>query len=144
MLDSLVRVSRRVGWGADRYATDPEAAREYPTRQRAAVREHWNQSTRVEQHEQGEGLAQRREVPRSERRRLHSSAITLHTEAELPCTAASRRRRTGRGARTREKVHPPHPARHAPHAPRGSGRQADHGRSRLNSEGDCAVPSVYL
>jgi hypothetical protein len=28
MLDSLVRVSRRVGWGADRFATDPERHRE--------------------------------------------------------------------------------------------------------------------
>ena len=27
MLDSLVRVSRRVGWGADRWARDPELAR---------------------------------------------------------------------------------------------------------------------
>jgi len=30
MLDSLVRVSRRVGWGADRLAADPEIDRTTP------------------------------------------------------------------------------------------------------------------
>ena len=39
MLDSLVRVSRRVGWNADRLATDPEARPASPVQSRESVRQ---------------------------------------------------------------------------------------------------------
>jgi hypothetical protein len=48
MLDSLVRVSRRVGWGADRVARDPESTRESRHATPQAVSEHCEQSTQVE------------------------------------------------------------------------------------------------
>ena len=38
MLDSLVRVSRRVGWNADRLATDPDARPASPVRSRGSGR----------------------------------------------------------------------------------------------------------
>ena len=55
MLDSLVRVSRRVGWGADRLARDPECARESRPSAQQAVREHCEQSTQVERATRGRG-----------------------------------------------------------------------------------------
>jgi hypothetical protein len=55
MLDSLVRVSRRVGWGADRLARDPEQVRESRTTAQQAVSEHCEQSTQVERATRGRG-----------------------------------------------------------------------------------------
>ena len=40
MLDSLVRVSRRVGWAANRFATDPRRGTERPGPPRQALRTH--------------------------------------------------------------------------------------------------------
>ena len=49
MLDSLVRVSRRVGWGANQLARDPRCTRESRHTWQPAVSEHCEQSTQVEQ-----------------------------------------------------------------------------------------------
>jgi len=48
MLDSLVRVSRRVGQVTDRFATDPESTPTARRRRTSAVSGHWRQSPQVE------------------------------------------------------------------------------------------------
>ena len=48
MLDSLVRVSRRVGWSTDRFATDPKAVPVTQPESRHAVGQHCKQSRPVD------------------------------------------------------------------------------------------------
>jgi hypothetical protein len=99
MLDSLVRVSRRVGKWTDRFATDAEYAAQTPARWPAAVRGHWRQSPQIERPTTNE--AERR--PRSSRPRSASGptptgSITPTPRCRSPSPDASDRRRTGRGA----------------------------------------------
>ena len=54
MLDSLVRVSRRVGWRADRFATDPKCP-VHPSQSPSALREHCKQSTQFDRTARAEG-----------------------------------------------------------------------------------------
>ena len=99
MLDSLVRVSRRVGKWTDRFATDARCAAQTPARWPAAVRGHWRQSPQVERPTTDE--AERR--PRSSRPRsasgpTRSESITPTPKCWPPSPNAYDRRRTGRGA----------------------------------------------
>ena len=60
MLDSLVRVSRRVGWNADRMAADREHS---PTGRKLtppAVTAHWIQSAEIERAAKRPGANERR------------------------------------------------------------------------------------
>ena len=80
MLDSLVRVSRRVGWGADRLATDPELDGATPGPRPPAVPEHCEQSSGVERTEKA-GARRRGGFPRSGGRPYLRRSVTLDAEA---------------------------------------------------------------
>ena len=87
MLDSLVRVSRRVGWGANRFATDPRDARvreRSPRPDGRAVRAHCLPVRPSRTHRTRQGtralqwrLAPQLGIPRSPGRPAPSRAITL-------------------------------------------------------------------
>jgi hypothetical protein len=99
MLDSLVRVSRRVGQVAGRFATDPRRDAVRARRCAGAVRGHWNQSPRVERQHTTNGRRRSATVflgPPTGRRSpgLYAPAPRRRS----PCPGVSRRRRTGRGA----------------------------------------------
>ena len=99
MLDSLVRVSRRVGQVAGRFATDPRRDAGPSRRCDRAVRGHWNQSPRVERNHTTGGRRRSATVflgPQTGRRSpgLYAPAPRRRS----PCPGVSRRRRTGRGA----------------------------------------------
>lgn len=98
MLDSLVRVSRRVGWGADRLATDPELDAATPGPRPPAVPEHCEQSSGVERTERAR--ARRRGGISSVRKPAipPTGCNTRRRSAEPPSRRASDGSRTGRGA----------------------------------------------
>ena len=106
MLDSLVRVSRRVGWRADRFATDPgRQLGKHPHRNHTGKDRHCKAvpaptaaaGHRVTGIECGRGL-----VPRSPSWPMQKAGYnTPHRSAELPSCQASDSQRTGRGAPSR-------------------------------------------
>ena len=144
MLDSLVRVSRRVGWGADRLARDPETARESRPAAPQAVSEHCEQSTQVERATRSRGPyhggcssvrecvrlrpAPKRNYPRRGRSYLGQTVY--------------RHPRTGPGTCPQEKA-PTDDGRRGGPSTR-IGRPTPPPSDRLNSKGRLAVPSVYL
>ncbi len=113
MLDSLVRVSRRVGWGADRIATDPTHwLGTNPVLDRPRSESTARQSSPVERAEEARRPQPRRAIPRPDGRPTERGAITptadaaghlprLLLTATEPVVALSPR-----------KVHPPTAATH--------------------------------
>ena len=95
MLDSLVRVSRRVGWRADRFATDPKCP-VHPSRSSSALREHCKQSTQFDRTTRAEGRRARQSLGLPKSRR--GAAITPLPKKWSPYAPASDRRKTGRSA----------------------------------------------
>lgn len=102
MLDSLVRVSRRVGWRADRFATDPKCP-VHPSRSPSALSEHCKQSTQFDRTARAEGRQARQFLGPSTSQR--GASITPSPKTRLPSAPASDRRRTGRGALPEESAH---------------------------------------
>ena len=141
MLDSLVRVSRRVGWGADRLPRDPERPREIRSSSPNAVGEHCKQFTPVERPTRERG-PRRGHVPRSE-----SAAVSVRpkrcrrSESYLDRTVY-RRSRTRPGKGPEEKA--PDDDRELASPCTSIGLNALRPNDRLNSTGKIAVPSVYL
>ena len=100
MLDSLVRVSRRVGQVTDRFATDPKPAADPGAAERP-------RSTGTgDSPRQSNGRSEPRyrdrprlaSLPRSESGPTPPESITPRPKARPPSSGASRRQRTGRGA----------------------------------------------
>ena len=98
MLDSLVRVSRRVGWETDRFATDPNSDAIEPGPTTTAVSKHCEQSLHVDQQPRARRSRQGGWIPRSPGRPTLSGTITLLPKKELPFPEAYDGPRTGRGA----------------------------------------------
>ena len=98
MLDSLVRVSRRVGWETDRFATDPSSDAAEPSPSTTAVSKHCEQSLQVDQQPRARRLRQGGWIPRSPGRPTLPGTIILPPKAELPFPGAYDGPRTGRGA----------------------------------------------
>ena len=97
MLDSLVRVSRRVGWNADRLATDPKTRPAVPNRHRGAVGRHGCPVPASRTPQRGRAASKRADVPRS-RQRLTASGRSTTARSCHASERACRRRETGRGA----------------------------------------------
>ena len=111
MLDSLVRVSRRVGWRADRFATDPVPAGPTHGPSREAVGRHGCpvSASRTSQEGEAAHAGGGSSVPRADRdRRGYTSA---RRSARLPSSPPSDRPRTGRGALPAESAHGRHASR---------------------------------
>ena len=101
MLDSLVRVSRRVGWGADRFAADPgHRDAGGPVLARLVVREHCEQSSLVRRAEEAGAGAARRAVPRSARPADALGAVTLGARRRRVTFPEGSRRPTDRSRRS--------------------------------------------
>ena len=98
MLDSLVRVSRRVGWETDRFATDPEDDGGERGTSTTAVSKHCEQSLQVERQPRSPRLRHGGWIPRSPGRPTPPGTITLPPKGELPFPGAYDGQRTGRGA----------------------------------------------
>src|ERR1044072_7967704 len=99
MLDSLVRVSRRVGQVTDRFATDAEYDAGTPARCTTAVRGHWRQFPQVGRSHRDEARTPTAiGLPRSADGPTQSGSITPSPRRRPPPPNASDRRRTGRGA----------------------------------------------
>ena len=103
MLDSLVRVSRRVGWRADRFATDPvPAGPPHPSKEAVAGHGYPVSSSRTSR----EGEAAYTDGGSSVPRRVGTGeAITVRVTPNLPSSPPSDRPRTGRGALPAESAH---------------------------------------
>ena len=107
MLDSLVRVSRRVGWKADKFATDPKRkAPAGPTSRGRAVGGHGCPVPTSRTPPEGRAATKANAVvPRSQSGWPHG-AITARTKSSrLPSPRASNRLETGRGALPVESAH---------------------------------------
>ena len=106
MLDSLVRVSRRVGWSTDRFATDPRRHRRTGPKQARgynalhAVR---RGRTRPRNPRRGDAAQNSSTSRRVSPRRPVTLPQTPRREGELPCHRAPDRRPVGRGSRLRRK-----------------------------------------
>ena len=98
MLDSLVRVSRRVGWETDRFATDPRDDGGERGPSTSAVSKHCEQSLQIERQPRAPRPRHGGWIPRSPSRPTLPRAITLPPKRELPSQGAYDGRRTGRGA----------------------------------------------
>ena len=98
MLDSLVRVSRRVGWETDRFATDPNSDAGRPSPTTTAVSKHCEQSLQLDQQPRAQRLRQGGWIPRSPGRPTLPGTITLPPRRELPFPGAYDGPRNGRGA----------------------------------------------
>ena len=99
MLDSLVRVSRRVGQVTDRFATDPEPA----AGPRAAARPRSAGTGDSPRRSNGRTRPRYRDRPRSSLPRsaggpMPPESVTPNPKERPPSSGASDRRRTGRGA----------------------------------------------
>ena len=146
MLDSLVRVSRRVGRGADRFAGDPELpAREARTAETRAVGRHCG-TVPCHLNPQVNDTAPR---PAGRELRSLSQPAGPVRGARHPCRSRghlhprpSGRQPTGPGALPGE-VHP-RPSRQAASALPGPVAAGADSASELNPRVDFAVPSVYL
>lgn len=103
MLDSLVRVSRRVGRADDRFATDPEPTAEFDRASHRAVKRHCKQSPSVVR---STNATDRRPTahgrPRPANESHHARPITPTPKRRSPCLAVFDRLRAGRGAPLRE------------------------------------------
>ena len=103
MLDSLVRVSRRVGRADDRFATDPELTAEFDHASHRAVGRHCKQSLPVVR---STNATDRRPTARGHPRPANESylakPITPTPKRRSPCSTVSDRPRAGRGAPPRE------------------------------------------
>ena len=98
MLDSLVRVSRRVGQATDRFATDAESAARLPPDERSRLAG-TSDSPHSSNDRPGTGPETDREgLPRSASGPTQSGSITPTPKRRSPSPNASDRRRTGRGA----------------------------------------------
>ena len=107
MLDSLVRVSRRVGWKADKLTTDPERKTPTcPTSRRGAVGRHGCPVSASRDSpgrpESRKGRRGRASVPERPAPRGYNSA---RRSARLPSPRACGRPETGRGAPPVESAH---------------------------------------
>ena len=98
MLDSLVRVSRRVGWETDRFATDPKDNGGELGPSTTAVSKHCEQSLQVERQPRAQRPRHGGWIPRSPSRPTPPWAITLQPRLELPSQGAYDGQRSGRGA----------------------------------------------
>ena len=97
MLDSLVRVSRRVGWGADRTATDPQKAEGViPTPHQPAVGRHRGRSLPVERAYGSKGPHRGGQLS-SVHCRANTPASYNSSRRKSPSRWASDRQQTGRG-----------------------------------------------
>ena len=96
MLDSLVRVSRRVGWRTDRFATDPKRPM-LPGRSRHAVGENCKQCFPSRTHPGNRGQSDAAN-PRSRNESTRSGYNTPSRRRESPSRSAYDRPETGRGA----------------------------------------------
>ena len=129
MLDSLVRVSRRVGQVTDRFATDARCDCKTSGHCNAAVRGHWRQSPQFEQHGRARACSlPRKGLPRSTSGPMRSGSITPPPKRGPPSPNASDRRQTDRGASRAESA-PTAVRKAAPRLPRGIPKTQDpHGR----------------
>ena len=129
MLDSLVRVSRRVGWNADRLATDPETRPAVPIRHGGAVGRHGCPVPASRTPPRGQAATRRAAVPRS-RQRLTSTGRSTTVRSCHASDRACRHRETGRSALPAESA-------------RGGG-QANQGRVRRSQDLDEPNPPHTL
>ena len=107
MLDSLVRVSRRVGWKADKFATDPERkAPAGPTSRGRAVGGHGCPVPTSRTPPEGRAATKADAVvPRSQSGWPHGAITARTRSSRLPSPRASNRLETGRGALPVESAH---------------------------------------
>src|SRR5664279_444366 len=100
MLDSLVRVSRRVGQVTDRFATDPEPATNSTTTERPRLAGTDDSPRRSNGRPEPQYRDRPRSLSSSVRRRANASRVynTEPLRDRAPSPGASDRRRTGRGA----------------------------------------------
>ena len=107
MLDSLVRVSRRVGWKADKFATDPQRkAPAGPTSRGRAVGGHGCPVPTSRTPPEGRAATKADAVvPRSQSGWPHGAITARARGSRLPSPRASNRLETGRGALPVESAH---------------------------------------
>ena len=100
MLDSLVRVSRRVGQVTDRFATDPEPAADPATAARSRLAGTDDSPRRSNERTEPRCRDRPRSQSSSVRRRANASRVynTETSRNRAPFPGTSDRRRTGRGA----------------------------------------------
>ena len=140
MLDSLVRVSRRVGWGADRIAADPT----HMTRDDPRLDRSRSEST-VNSPPQSDGRKRAGARAAAGNSSVHQPADDIQgyntrdpeAAGHLP-SDTSDGQRTGRGALPAESA--PAGARCAPDQSRRSGAGDDERTARLNSAGRLCGP----
>ncbi|KAK3745119.1 hypothetical protein RRG08_049561 [Elysia crispata] len=137
MLDSLVRVSRRVGWNADRLATDPDARPASPIQSRESGRRaRENPGPRQSNSPGGPGGLEARGRPSAPGRLTEAAYNGARTSRALtlPSPASSRPRsrswRSARGKCTRRG-----PARRPVRVQRIPGRDSPRPHAALNSAG---------
>jgi hypothetical protein len=103
MLDSLVRVSRRVGQVTDRFATDAEHAPERPPAERPRSGGTGDSPSKsVGRAETASNARRAKGLPRPAGGPTRSGSITPSPRRRPPSPDASDRRRAGRGARHAE------------------------------------------
>ena len=102
MLDSLVRVSRRVGQVADRFATDAEPTSGIPPAERPRSKGTDDSPLQSVGRAETKPDAGRESLPRSADGPTRSGSITPPPRRRPPSPNASDRPRTGRGARRAE------------------------------------------
>lgn len=139
MLDSLVRVSRRVGWATDRQPLTLSATRGHPVRARTPTT---STASSPRRRTPGRAEARRRGVdPRSADRPATAAYNTDSANCRSPGDGARGGRRSGRGALPRE-VHAPRPVRRTP-GPRGSGTHGGQRGDTLNPRGSDSRPHPF-
>lgn len=102
MLDSLVRVSRRVGQGTDRFATDAESTPRHPPGERSRLEGTGDSPPSSNDRPRARQEADREGLPRSAGRPTRTGPITPRPKSWSPCPEASDCQRTGRGAPSAE------------------------------------------
>lgn len=98
MLDSLVRVSRRVGQATDRFATDAESTARHPHDERSRLEGTGDSPPSSNDRSRTRHAADREGLPRSASGPTQSGPITPKPKSRSPFPNASDRRQTGRGA----------------------------------------------
>jgi hypothetical protein len=98
MLDSLVRVSRRVGQATDRFATDAESTARHPHDERSRLVGTGDSPPSSNDRSSARPEIDRVGLPRSASGPMQTGPITPQPKSWSPCPDASDRRRTGRGA----------------------------------------------
>ena len=146
MLDSLVRVSRRVGWETDRFATDPERMTgERPGPRdaggRRALRAVLNSRTHAQSRASPAAAGHKQKSSVAEPANASRGYNTRARRSELPSPRAYDGSPTGRGALPAESAPAEeaatHPAGGSSREPRQPGR---HPSDRLNSAGRLCGP----